>query len=245
VIPRGNRTSNGANIVPRDPLGLPRSRTVKRLQIRDEAVSYIRELIIAGRVLPGSLLRLAPLAERLEASVTPVREALLLLVQDGWVIQEPNRGFRVAPIRRRDVEDAYMVYAFVAGEMASRAAAVIDAAALDHLNMLDRQIATADRSDREQIEALNYELHQVIYDAADSPRLIWFVDAAARFVPRRYWASIAGWWEHNRTGHAPIIQALRDRDVAAAGAAMGRHVEQSGKLLLAHLDRSGFWAPEP
>src|SRR5262245_32352064 len=93
-----------------------------RPQLKDEAAAHIRELIVSGQVSPGQLLRLAPLAERLGASITPIREALLLLAQDGWVVQEPNRGFRIAAITRRDVEDAYLVQAFVAGELAARAA---------------------------------------------------------------------------------------------------------------------------
>jgi DNA-binding GntR family transcriptional regulator len=244
TVTEAGRPSTRASAGVPSLVDLPPSRTTKRLQLRDEVVSHIRQLIIAGKVLPGTVLRLAPLAETVQASVTPVREALLLLVQDGWVTQEPNRGFRVAAIRRVDVEDAYTVYSFVAGELASRAARSINEQELERLRALDHQIEVADRDDAERIEGLNYELHQVVYDAAESPRLVWFVDAASRFVPRRYWASIDGWWEHNRTGHAVIIQALAAGDSAAAGERMSAHVDQSGALLLAHLDRSGFWTSE-
>ena len=80
-----------------------------RTQLRDEAASYLRELITAGQVAPGDLLRLAPLAEQLGMSITPVRESLLLLARDGWVVQEPHRGFRVAQIRRQDVADTFLL----------------------------------------------------------------------------------------------------------------------------------------
>ena len=97
--------------------------TDSRTQLRDEAEAHIREMIVAGQARPGQLLRLAPLADNIGASITPVREALILLAKDGWVIEEPNRGFRVAPIRRADIEDAYFIHCFVAGELATRAAA--------------------------------------------------------------------------------------------------------------------------
>src|SRR5438105_2046589 len=108
-----------------------------RVQLKDEAAAHIRELIVSGQVAPGELVRLAPLAERLGASVTPVREALLLLAQDGWVTQEPNRGFRVGSFTRRDIADAYWVHARVAAELAARAALVVTSETLAVLRELD------------------------------------------------------------------------------------------------------------
>jgi DNA-binding GntR family transcriptional regulator len=46
-----------------------------RLQLRKSAAAHIRELIVAGQARPGELLRLAPLAERVSTSITPIREA--------------------------------------------------------------------------------------------------------------------------------------------------------------------------
>jgi DNA-binding GntR family transcriptional regulator len=216
---------------------------IVRTQLKDEAVAYVRELILSGQVPQGDLLRLAPLAKQLGASVTPVREALLLLAQDGWVTQEPNVGFRVAAIRRRDVEDAYFVQAFVAGELAARAASRIDASTLERLEQLDAEIQ--ERGDAEgMVESVNYELHNMIFTIADSPRLGWFIQTAGRFVPRRFWGMVDGWFEHNRTGHRAVIDALATGDAEAARQAMSSHIAAAGDLLLAHLDSVGFWTAE-
>jgi DNA-binding GntR family transcriptional regulator len=53
---------------------------------------------------------------------------------------------------------------------------------------------------------------------------------------------IPGWIEHNRTGHAPVIDALEARDATAARTAMSGHIQFAGQLLLRHLDSIGFWA---
>src|SRR3954454_24216465 len=153
----------------------PVATTQPRTQLKDEAAAHIRELIVSGQVAPGQLLRLAPLAERVGASITPVREALLLLTQDGWVTQEPNRGFRVEQFTRRDVADAYWVHAQVAGELAARAAATIDEPAIAELRKLDSRINALGDEDEGYLEDSNFKLHQTIYDVADSPRLLWFV----------------------------------------------------------------------
>ena len=211
------------------------------MQLKDEAAAHIRELIVSGQVAPGELVRLAPLAEQFGASVTPVREALLLLAQDGWVTQEPNRGFRVERFTRRDVADAYWVHAQVAGELAARAAAAIDEATLAKLWELDARIKAGGEHDEGLLEESNYALHHQIYAVADSPRLAWFVSASARFVPRRFWGMIPGWVAHNRDGHTPILDALASRDEPRAAATMAAHIEAAGGLLLAYLDSSSFW----
>lgn len=201
-------------------------------------------MIVSGQFAPGDLVRLAPLAERIGASVTPVREALLLLAQDGWVTQEPNRGFRVASITRRDVEDAYLVHAYVAGELVARAAAAIGDDAVAALRSMDAAIKTLEDKDASGLEERNHALHSAIYTVASSPRLNWFVHASSRFVPRRFWGMIPGWFEHNRSGHAAIIDALANHDVEGSRVAMSQHIDAARLLLVAYLDSIAFWPSE-
>jgi DNA-binding GntR family transcriptional regulator len=217
--------------------------TQPRAQLKDEAAAHIRELIISGQVAPGQLIRLAPLAERVGASVTPVREALLLLAQDGWVVQEPNRGFRVASITRRDVYDAYFVHSSVAGELAARAARAMGPATVDELLALDAAIKSRVDGDDVALEEVNYRLHQTIYAVAESPRLVWFISASARFVPRRFWGTIPGWFEHNRDGHEAVIRAVAEQDAEAASSEMKAHIDAACELLVDHLETIGFWSP--
>ncbi|HMJ96643.1 MAG TPA: GntR family transcriptional regulator [Thermoleophilaceae bacterium] len=213
-----------------------------RTQLRDDAAAHIRELIISGQVAPGTLIRLAPLAERIRASITPVREALLLLTQDGWLVQEPNRGFRVASLLREDVRDAYLVYAFAAGELARRAAPLVGELEIAQMRKLDEEMQALGAGDDEHhVEELNYKLHDIIWHASDSPRLLWLVNAASRFVPRRFWPTIPGWVEFNLAGHRPIINALELGDPDASGQLMSEHISRAGELLMSHLDATGFW----
>ena len=216
-----------------------------REQLRDEAATYIREMVISGQARPGTLLRLSPIADTLDMSLTPVREALLLLTQSGWVVQEPNRGFRVARLNRRDVLDTYYVNRTIAGELAARASVLISPEAIEGLRALDNRIAEASRDvPAESATRWNTELHQRIYLAADAPRLLFFVDAASLFVPRHFWASIPGWSEHNRRGHTRIIDALEIRDPDLSRQMMESHIADAGLLLVRFLDESGTFSEE-
>ena len=88
---------------------LPRSfgTGLQRWQYRDDAADRIRSLILSGRLSPGSYVRLEPLAQEFGISVTPVREAMMMLREQGFVDLHPNRGFIVLGFSLRDLEDLF------------------------------------------------------------------------------------------------------------------------------------------
>lgn len=212
-----------------------------RRQLRDEVASYVRELISAGEVRTGTLLRLAPLAETLEMSATPVREGLLLLAQEGWVIQEPNRGFRVSARRRQDVVDAYLVMAFLSGELAARAATRASPDVIRELRELDAAIHSLGDDPGEEAQRLNIRFHGAIAKAADSPRITALVSQLSRFVPHRFWHVVPGWLELNRSDHAAIIDAIEEGSPEDARAAMKGHIDRTAAVLTQHLDETSHW----
>lgn len=216
-----------------------------REQLRSNVASAIRDQILDRSVRPGDSLRLGQLAEELGVSVTPVREALLLLTQDGWVRHEPNRGFRVAPIRRRDVEDTYLMWSTAEGEIAARAATRATAADVAHLRDLDQRIRDADPSDGHLATRLNADLHDYVAVIADAPKLDWFAQAASRLVPLRFpenFHMVPGWSKINRTEHGPLIDAIASGDVETARRGMAAHFQSTGNLLMRWLDSLEFWS---
>lgn len=64
---------------------------------------YIRREIMDGQLASGSRLQQDQIAEALQMSVTPVREAFVALAASGWLVLEPNRGAFVRPITRESV----------------------------------------------------------------------------------------------------------------------------------------------
>lgn len=65
----------------------------------------ILEDIVAGVLPPGSKLKIRELADRYQAGVIPIREAVSRLAMSGFVEAEDQRGFRVTKISRADLED--------------------------------------------------------------------------------------------------------------------------------------------
>src|SRR5258708_26811041 len=91
------------------------------MKLGERIASELRDEIIAGELPVGSPLRLAPIAARLGASTTPVREALAILERQGLVSSQLHRGFRVAEISPLDIKNIYSVHAFMSELLVARA----------------------------------------------------------------------------------------------------------------------------
>lgn len=217
-------------------------RLAPRAQLSDDVSDYVRDLIVSGQVRTGEFLRLETLAAELGTSVTPVREALVSLRGEGFVILQPRRGFMVAPFTKSDISDIYQVQSYLAGELAARACAALSSADLERLRELQAQLSAAhERGEAEAVEELNHAFHRAINVAARAPKLSQFLVTATRYSPRLFFAKIAGWTQASAEDHEEILAAFAAGDAERARDAMAQHVCKAGELLAEHLEAEGIW----
>lgn len=210
----------------------------------------IRDAIMSGVYLTGQKLVVDDLATRLGVSTMPVREALVTLAHEGVLEVLPRRGFRVAEFTKQDVEDIFLVHAFVAGVIAERAVPLVDAGVVERLKHIVRkvnQLAAAQQSEqaRSRIEFLNYAFHRTYNNLVNAPRLHWFMDAASQYVPRHLYATIPTWTQLTVHDHPEIIEAFERKDRKAARRMAEEHVMHAGREVVANLESHGFWTRSP
>ena len=75
----------------------------------DLAYRKIKELLMNNEIVPGQKLQLADFAEKLDVSITPLREALGRISQEGYVVQLPNKGFYVNTISIKEADEIFDV----------------------------------------------------------------------------------------------------------------------------------------
>lgn len=76
------------------------------------AFREIRELIVHGRLSPGTWILEAELAERLNMSRTPVRGAIHWLQREGYILEHRNvkkSRMIVAPLTKEDANELYLI----------------------------------------------------------------------------------------------------------------------------------------
>ncbi|MBF6245746.1 GntR family transcriptional regulator [Nocardia elegans] len=225
---------------------LPRSSNAQRQQLSEDVATYVRELIITGRVRPGDFLRTEPIAEAVGVSNTPVREGLLLLSGEGFVELVPRRGFMVSAFSRQDVRDIFWAQATLAGELAGRAAKLITPAQLEHLADVNTRHAeaVAKGSDPELVVQLGHEFHRTINLAADSRRLAMLLRSIVRQLPNRFYNDIEGHSKDTMQQHPAILEALQKRRAKAANTLMRDHIMEGADELVAMLEAQGLWSEE-
>ncbi|MFC7404170.1 GntR family transcriptional regulator [Georgenia alba] len=199
-----------------------------RVTLSEHVVRILREKIAHGELRPGQHLREAELAESLDVSRGPVREALALLEAEGQVEIRRHRGAFVSVLTKEDVEEVHTLRAAIEALAGERAATRLTEA---HLAELDRVLKamknTSAAVEPQEAVRLDLAFHDVIYDAADHVRL------------RRVWTSIrsqvsfflitrnvnfpdfpmVGFPEHHE-----LRTVLAEHDPAAARAAVEKHM---------------------
>lgn len=78
------------------------AKLLERSNLRDQALSVIRERLVSGVLIPGEIYSALALAVELGVSTSPAREAMLTLVNEGLMEIVPNRGFRITELSEQE-----------------------------------------------------------------------------------------------------------------------------------------------
>jgi DNA-binding GntR family transcriptional regulator len=204
----------------------------------DQVVQILREAIMSGELQPGERLMQDALAEQLNVSATPIREALRQLESEGILSHSPHKGVRVAEVELEDVEEIYRIRA-VLEELATRMAVPnIPAEMLQDLRELHERLDELTESgEPESLRRLNYDFHMMIYEAADMPELLRIIRSlwtkfpwdTLHVLPRRAQASLAE--------HAALMEAIEDRNPVLAGRRMQEHIQAGAETLREYLSQ--------
>ncbi|WP_051640087.1 GntR family transcriptional regulator [Cellulomonas sp. URHE0023] len=142
------------------------------------AYRWIKERIAQQDFTPGYRLVLGTIANELDMSVVPVREAVRQLEAEGLVTFERNVGARVSMIdetQYRHAMQAMTIFESAATALAARNLTGDDLRRARAVN--DLMSSSLDQFDPRRFSALNQEFHHILYSRCANPRLLEIVDA--------------------------------------------------------------------
>ena len=200
----------------------------------ESAYESLRQDIIAGVHAPESKLRIEELRRHYDTGASPLREALNRLAGEGFVTVEGQRGFRVAPLSLKDLNEITRLRIMLECEAIRESIRLGDdqweagiVAAFHRVSKLD------DEPDANiaEWELRNHEFHQNLIGACDSAWLLKFRHTLYE-QHRRY--RLISVLQHDETRlvnveHKAIMDAILDRDEAAACAATEAHIMRTVK----------------
>lgn len=218
--------------------------------LADAAYRRLRADLIAGRLAPSARLRSNELQARYGLGLSPLREALLRLASEGFVVAEGQRGFTVAPVSLAELADLtrtrQQIEAVALTASIARGDADWEAAILAAYHRLAREPMPSDPANAEA--ALGWELkhrafHDALIAACDSPWLLRFhaqlVDHAERYLRARLFNTGA-----RKPAAAAAPRAGGDEHRAIMNAVLARDGAKAVSLMNAHIDRTARFAAQ-
>lgn len=214
--------------------------TDKRLAL--QAYEQILNLILSGALEPGWMVTERRLAETLNMSRTPVRDALLILEGEGLLIRQGSRGLQVRQMRTEDYMDALQIRQLLEPEAARLAAGNIPTEKLDALTSeLEALLKHADegneRADRAVVRELDDQLHGSIAEATGNPQLIQIIRTLRRQTQIFDLRSVPERLQSTCREHLDLIAALKAGDAALAAKTMSKHLDRVRGSIIRRLTR--------
>lgn len=197
----------------------------KRGSRADEAFARLRDMAIRYELRPGERLSEIELAEKLNVSRTPVREALNRLAQEGFLVPS-GRGFSRRMLEVKEIQDLYEARIGVEVECVRLAAQRVTEVQLDEIeSFLDESMRIPPDAPVTQLVELDEEFHRLIAAASGNSelsRLLGNLNERIRFIRWIYMEQVGR--GNTQAEHRLLLIALRRRDVAECEAAVRMHV---------------------
>jgi DNA-binding GntR family transcriptional regulator len=181
---------------------------------KGRAYKELRRSIIMGHRRPGERLNLDELTKTYNTSVTPLRDALQMLAQEGLVTIKPRSGYFVSQLTLKELRELLEVREILELAAVERAAARITEDCLEQLKHVHAGYTGDDDESYDRYTDENRHFHYLVAEASGNHHLAEVLgrlhDRLARFMVLR------GAGKTQVHTHARIIEALRMHDVQAA-----------------------------
>src|SRR6056297_3716519 len=215
---------------------------MKELEATEIALEKITDLLISHKYKPGDRLLETILANELQLSRTPIRDALSRLVASGF-LEKPKgqKGYQIPLLTPEDMKHVFQTRMLLEGHAVRKATEVCTHEDIIKLRELNQKEITAFHSNEKEVYAnINHMFHLFIANIPGN-------DYISRFVEQTFWRSrlynffFAGFYnlddkliqfrmEHQKFSyqeHLELINAMEEQRVDYAGDLMEEHIKKT------------------
>ncbi len=231
---------------PRPPKSAPKSAKPggARVSQTERAYEQIKRRILENDMAAGFQVLEQELAQMLDMSRTPVREALIRLAEEGMVEVRPRHGMRVLPVSADDMREIYEILTSLESTAAELVAArgVTDAELTELKRAVMEMDAALEKDDLRKWAEADETFHMLLVQYSGNERLhalvnsFWEQTHRVRLVTLRLRPKPV----NSNKDHAAVVDAIAQGDREAARRLHHRHRVKSGKMLVALLKEHGL-----
>lgn len=197
-----------------------------------EVHDAVKQRILDAVYQSHEFIREARVAQELEVSRTPVREAFRELISEGWLEAIPHQGARVAAWTERDAREVFEIRLVLEPMAIALACHKMDKARLNYLKSLANQMETlteqveTNAEARNSIAALNHEFHKELIAGSDNHRLMAALENIVRtsVIRRNFTNYNSEHLQRSMRHHREILDAIEAGSVSWAESIMRSHL---------------------
>lgn len=208
---------------------------VDRTSLKDQATDLLREMIVSGKIPSGSKVTERDVAEWLNISRMPARDALMELERQGLIVTKPG-GRYVIELDEQDIRHLYQLR--LALEKLAVELAIANTTR-EHQDALDAKLAEMRTAiavgDIPTYTASDLAMHELIWRQSGNPYLLNMLSSMIgpifMFISSQ--AHIIEDWQHSLRLHEQLIEMIQKEDIPAAVQSIQAHVLHSLDMALA------------
>jgi DNA-binding GntR family transcriptional regulator len=188
---------------------------LERESLREQIGRSLRSSLFSGDMLPGETFSVPALAQEFGVSATPVREAVLDLVQQGLVVVLPNKGYRVAYTSPREMLENVEIRKLIEVPATIDVASMISVEQLTILREMALSILEyANEGNVRGFVSIDYEFHWYLLNVKGNGTLTDLVEdlrsrARIQAVPL---IALSGRMVETAQEHIQLLEAMEIRD---------------------------------
>lgn len=206
-------------------------RPARRERLSEEVANRLRAAILSGDLRPGSRIVEAAVAEKLEVSKSPVREAIRMLASEGIVVATRRRGAFVRGMTSKDAREIRVLRETLESLAVELAMEDVEADWISRLELLASDMRSA--RDRPHLLELHVAFHAELTSRSRNQRLTEILAnlnvqtrAVLPFVDL-----LSGGPAVEADQHEAVVAAILTGDIGATTALIREHIEDTADAL--------------
>jgi len=210
------------------------SKLIEHQNLRDKIYLYIKEAILNHDLREGERINLDAVASEAGVSKTPLREAMVRLEREGFVVSVPRGGTFVREISEKEMRETYEIREALEALAVRLAAKRLDREKLDELAETCRSFERALlEKDIRLCHQNDLRFHRLLAEASGNERLTVMMETVHRhfsiLISRNpeYWSRA----DTSLRDHFAILEALSKGDGDGAAQILGEHIKRGKEFL--------------
>ncbi len=212
----------------------------ERKSLGEHVFENLKQAIIRGEVVPGTRLVESRIADALDISRTPVREAIHKLEREGLIEKLPRGGFSVLGLTREEIEETFGIRSVLESYAASLSALNYQEGALLPLEeKIGEYEMYLQKKQLEILPKINTEFHDLLYALSRSPKLNRMInhlrDQIYRF--RQILLKDERMAQVSNADHRQMVALIRKKDAEGVEQLVQEHILRGQAAVLKEFDK--------